>query len=59
MGRGDVFGGEWGTVVERFEGKAIDGGAVYGYGISLVCSREVVESGRQQNRCSLVQGVLI
>lgn len=60
MWRGDVCGGEWGRVVERFEGEAIDGGAMYGYGLSLVGSREVVETGGQQhNRCSLVQGALI
>lgn len=45
--------------MERFEGKAIDGDAVYGYGLSLGGSREAVETGGQQNRCSLVQGALI
>lgn len=30
--------------MERFEDKAIDGGTMYGYGLSLVGSREMVKS---------------
>lgn len=30
--------------MERFEDKAIDGGVMYRYGLSLVGSREMVES---------------